>query len=72
MQTPVVTASDCEGAGEMFQLTTLLSKAEKDVLVPGPTPAELAEQETLVTSLQAEVVQWREKKEKKKLKVRAS
>jgi len=24
--TPLLTASDCEGAGEMFQVTTLLSK----------------------------------------------
>lgn len=24
MHTPLITASDCEGAGEMFQVTTLL------------------------------------------------
>ena len=29
VHTPIITASDCEGAGEMFQVTTLLSDAEK-------------------------------------------
>lgn len=28
VHTPIITASDCEGAGEMFQVTTLLSEAE--------------------------------------------
>ncbi len=28
IHTPIITASDCEGAGEMFQVTTLLSQAE--------------------------------------------
>ena len=69
VHTPVVTSSDCEGAGEMFQLTTLLGKAEKDVAVPAPTATELEEQAAAVAGLQAEIVQWREKKEKKKLKV---
>ncbi|KAG4991214.1 hypothetical protein JHK87_024671 [Glycine soja] len=29
MHTPIVTTSDCEGVGEMFQVTTLLSEAER-------------------------------------------
>eukprot|EP00892_Ulva_mutabilis_P000692 jgi/Ulvmu1/10623/UM066_0002.1 len=29
VHTPIITASDCEGAGEMFQVTTLLSEADK-------------------------------------------
>jgi asparaginyl-tRNA synthetase len=36
VHTPVVTTNDCEGAGEMFQVTTLFSqaqKADKDLLV---------------------------------------
>ena len=28
LQTPIITASDCEGAGEMFQVTTLFNKKE--------------------------------------------
>ena len=35
IQTPIITTSDCEGAGEMFQVTTLdlgrLAKSQKDV-----------------------------------------
>ncbi|KAL6052360.1 Asparagine--tRNA ligase, variant 2 [Balamuthia mandrillaris] len=34
VHTPLITASDCEGAGEMFQVTTLLSKAKKTSDIP--------------------------------------
>ncbi len=30
IHTPIVSTSDCEGAGEMFQVTTLLGKTDKD------------------------------------------
>lgn len=30
VHTPIVTAADCEGAGEMFQVSTLMQKAEKE------------------------------------------
>jgi asparaginyl-tRNA synthetase len=30
VHTPIITAADCEGAGEMFQVTTAMSKAEKE------------------------------------------
>ncbi|PSC73030.1 asparagine-tRNA cytoplasmic 1-like [Micractinium conductrix] len=42
VHTPIVTASDCEGAGEMFQVTTLLSKVDEEPEVPPPSPEELA------------------------------
>lgn len=29
VHTPIITANDCEGAGEMFEVTCLLSKAQK-------------------------------------------
>ncbi|KAI3928896.1 hypothetical protein MKW92_013539 [Papaver armeniacum] len=42
VHTPIITTSDCEGAGEMFQVTTLFSdteKTEKD-LKENPPPSE--------------------------------
>ncbi|CAL9023658.1 unnamed protein product [Prunus brigantina] len=42
VQTPIMNCSDCEGAGEMFQVTTLFSegeKLEKDLL-KNPPPSE--------------------------------
>ncbi|KAG9440070.1 hypothetical protein H6P81_020235 [Aristolochia fimbriata] len=42
VQTPIITTSDCEGAGEMFQVTTLFSDAEKveKDLQQSPPPSE--------------------------------
>ena len=42
MHTPIITTSDCEGAGEMFQVTTLISEAEKleKELIKNPPPSE--------------------------------
>ncbi|KAI4350753.1 hypothetical protein L6164_005174 [Bauhinia variegata] len=42
VHTPIITTSDCEGAGEMFQVTTLFSEAEKlEVeLKENPPPSE--------------------------------
>ncbi|KAF8388867.1 hypothetical protein HHK36_025548 [Tetracentron sinense] len=42
VHTPIVTTSDCEGAGEMFQVTTLFSDAEKaeKELKQSPLPSE--------------------------------
>ncbi|KAL2479969.1 Asparagine--tRNA ligase [Abeliophyllum distichum] len=42
VHTPIITTSDCEGAGEMFQATTLISDAEKleKNLKENPAPSE--------------------------------
>lgn len=42
MHTPIITTSDCEGAGEMFQVTTLFSDAEKmeTEMKQNPPPSE--------------------------------
>eukprot|EP01121_Diplochlamys_sp_Union-15-3_P013439 TRINITY_DN4169_c0_g1_i1.p1 TRINITY_DN4169_c0_g1~~TRINITY_DN4169_c0_g1_i1.p1 ORF type:complete len:554 (-),score=85.66 TRINITY_DN4169_c0_g1_i1:26-1651(-) len=37
IQTPIITSSDCEGAGEMFHVTTLFSKSSKKSGTLGPT-----------------------------------
>ncbi|CAH2064848.1 unnamed protein product [Thlaspi arvense] len=45
IQTPIITTSDCEGAGEMFQVTTLINQSEKlerDLIAnPPPTEADI-------------------------------
>lgn len=41
LHTPLISASDCEGAGEMFQVTTLLAKAEEAASVVPPKPEEV-------------------------------
>nr|XP_027072598.1 asparagine--tRNA ligase, cytoplasmic 1-like [Coffea arabica] len=42
VHTPIITTSDCEGAGEMFQVTTLINEAEKleKELKENPAPLE--------------------------------
>ncbi|KAJ4708582.1 Cytoplasmic asparagine-tRNA ligase [Melia azedarach] len=42
IHTPIITTSDCEGAGEMFQVTTLINEAEKleKELTKNPPPSE--------------------------------
>lgn len=42
VHTPIITTSDCEGAGEMFQVTTLISEAERieKELIKNPPPSE--------------------------------
>lgn len=50
VHTPIITASDCEGAGEMFQVTTLLSEAESG----GHEPVDPAELEALRAEVNAQ------------------
>ncbi|KAF4349363.1 asparagine--tRNA ligase, cytoplasmic 1 [Cannabis sativa] len=42
VHTPIITTSDCEGAGEMFQVTTLINEAERleKELIKNPPPSE--------------------------------
>ncbi|CAN8248352.1 unnamed protein product [Cochlearia groenlandica] len=42
IHTPIITTSDCEGAGEMFQVTTLINESEKleKDLIKNPPPSE--------------------------------
>uniref|UniRef100_A0A7S0US18 asparagine--tRNA ligase n=1 Tax=Polytomella parva TaxID=51329 RepID=A0A7S0US18_9CHLO len=55
VHTPIVTASDCEGAGEMFQVTTLLSKVSENEKLPKVSPEEVAEAQQKVDGLGAAV-----------------
>nr|AFK33374.1 unknown [Medicago truncatula] len=59
VHTPIVTTSDCEGAGEMFQVTTLFSEAERleKELIQNPPPTEAdVEAAKLVVQEKGEVV----------------
>ncbi|GMN63871.1 hypothetical protein TIFTF001_032940 [Ficus carica] len=59
VHTPIITTSDCEGAGEMFQVTTLIAEAEKlekDLIKnPPPTESDL-EAERLVVKEKGDIV----------------
>lgn len=52
IHTPIITTSDCEGAGEMFQVTTLINegeKLEKELKEnPAPSEADIEDAERLV------------------------
>lgn len=52
VHTPIITTSDCEGAGEMFQVTTLFSQAEKTEKElrenPAPSDSEIEAAKVLV------------------------
>lgn len=43
VHTPIITASDCEGAGEMFGVTTLLPAVDEAAGKPDVTTADVAE-----------------------------
>lgn len=55
VHTPIITTSDCEGAGEMFQVTTLFNEAERRdrefAAHPPPTEAEIEETKAAVIEM---------------------
>ncbi|KAL5976736.1 Asparagine--tRNA ligase, cytoplasmic 1 [Asimina triloba] len=69
IHTPIITTSDCEGAGEMFQVTSLLSDAEKVEKElkqnPPPSEAELEAAKLLVKERGGEVSQLKTAKASK-------
>jgi len=56
VHTPIITASDCEGAGEMFQVTTLLSAADAAGSDP-ITPEKIAELKAASSAAGGEVAE---------------
>ncbi|EPS66229.1 hypothetical protein M569_08546 [Genlisea aurea] len=59
IHTPIITTSDCEGAGEMFQVTTILNdaeKLEKDLKENPPPPVTDLKAAELVVKEKGEVV----------------
>jgi asparaginyl-tRNA synthetase len=71
IHTPLITTSDAEGAGELFQVTTLLNKLSGSQEAP-PTEEELAAAEAAVAAKGDQVRALKEKKEKSKVKVAVS
>lgn len=69
VHTPIITTSDCEGAGEMFQVTTLISdaeKLEKELLKnPPPSEADVESAKLLVTEKGEAVAQLKSAKASK-------
>lgn len=70
VHTPIITTSDCEGAGEMFQVTTLFSEAERRdkeyAAHPPPSQAELDAAKEDVDAKGAIVKQLKAEKKSKK------
>eukprot|EP01094_Clydonella_sp_ATCC50884_P000364 TRINITY_DN10283_c0_g1_i3.p1 TRINITY_DN10283_c0_g1~~TRINITY_DN10283_c0_g1_i3.p1 ORF type:complete len:597 (-),score=239.77 TRINITY_DN10283_c0_g1_i3:172-1941(-) len=66
IHTPIITSSDCEGAGEMFQLSTLLPAPDKTVVPIQEKPVEeIAAANEKVTQAGAAVRDLKEKKASK-------
>ncbi|XP_072953925.1 asparagine--tRNA ligase, cytoplasmic 1-like [Typha angustifolia] len=69
VHTPIITTSDCEGAGEMFQVTTLFSlaeKVEKELkLNPPPSESEVEAAKLLVKEKGEKVSQLKSSKASK-------
>ncbi|GFS43276.1 class II aminoacyl-tRNA and biotin synthetases superfamily protein [Actinidia rufa] len=69
IHTPIITTSDCEGAGEMFQVTTLINDAEKLetelIKNPPPSEADVEAAKLLVTEKGEAVAQLKSAKESK-------
>eukprot|EP00897_Mesotaenium_endlicherianum_P000126 jgi/Mesen1/10113/ME000075S09614 len=69
VHTPIVTTSDCEGAGEMFQVTTLFSEAERRdkelAATPPPSAEDVEAARALVTSRGDAVKKLKEEKKGK-------
>eukprot|EP00039_Didymoeca_costata_P018404 m.333317 g.333317 ORF g.333317 m.333317 type:complete len:619 (+) comp17117_c0_seq1:128-1984(+) len=65
LHSPIITASDCEGAGEMFQVTTLLQNAEQRMGTPKPTADEVAKAQAAVDAKAAEIEKLQADSDKK-------
>eukprot|EP00730_Choanoeca_flexa_P002786 TRINITY_DN11174_c0_g1_i3.p1 TRINITY_DN11174_c0_g1~~TRINITY_DN11174_c0_g1_i3.p1 ORF type:complete len:621 (+),score=216.29 TRINITY_DN11174_c0_g1_i3:163-1863(+) len=66
VNTPLITSSDCEGAGEMFQVTTMLSTAEELHKTPMPSEEDIARAEGAVQEMVDKVAAMKEAGEKAK------
>jgi asparaginyl-tRNA synthetase len=70
VHTPIITTSDCEGAGEMFQVTTLFSEAERRdkeyAAHPPPSQEQVKAAQDAVQEKADAVKQLKEQKKSKK------
>ncbi|XP_065881667.1 asparagine--tRNA ligase, cytoplasmic 1-like [Euphorbia lathyris] len=68
VHTPIITTSDCEGAGEMFQVTTLINEVErieKELVENPPSPADVEAAELVVKEKGGAVAQLKSAKASK-------
>ncbi|KAM4124325.1 hypothetical protein ACB094_01G222300 [Castanea mollissima] len=75
VHTPIITTSDCEGAGEMFQVTTLISEAdrlERDLINNPPPSAADIEAAQLVVKEKGDIVAQRKSAKADKKEINAS
>ncbi|EFJ20082.1 hypothetical protein SELMODRAFT_418417 [Selaginella moellendorffii] len=68
VHTPIITTSDCEGAGEMFQVTTLLAPEKREHLV-APTQDQIDAARELVTRCGDTVRKLKENKSSSKAEI---
>lgn len=75
IHTPIITTSDCEGAGEMFQVTTLINDAEKveKELIKNPPPSEAdVEAAKLIVKEEGEKVAQKKEAKASKAEIKAA
>eukprot|EP00040_Diaphanoeca_grandis_P002102 m.20535 g.20535 ORF g.20535 m.20535 type:complete len:630 (+) comp12982_c0_seq1:97-1986(+) len=68
LHAPIITSSDCEGAGEMFQVSQLLQKADEEHQKEIPTDEELAAAQAKQAKSEERLAEFTEKKKKREIK----
>jgi len=69
LHAPIISSHDCEGAGEMFQVTTLLLNADEKAKIAPPSDEQMAAAEGAVKAQGDKVREMKEqKKDKRKIK----
>jgi len=68
LHAPIITSSDCEGAGEMFQVSQLLQHADEQHNKPKPTDEDVAAAQEKIAKIQTRLQEFVAKKKKQAIK----